>query len=145
MSTFADKLAAAACEGMKKRARLEEFERNHTQVALDREWKRIKPAVMREAETHGSTFFRMHYDASKNREFRPDAKYILARVPDDLQDLRTAEGCDVRIDPGDGGQDTWEICFSVAGRAYALNDKELKDQNNEEDDAVKEEEVKKGE
>lgn len=147
MGTFADELAAAACEGMKKRARLEEFERNQTQVVLDREWKRIKSKVMDEAERHGSTFFRMHYDARKNQEFCPDAEYILERMPGDLQDLRTAEGCDVRVDAGDE-QETWEVCISVAGRAYALRDKELKElkeQNNEEDDAVKEEEVKKEE
>jgi len=148
MGTFADELAAAACQGMKKRARLEEFERNQTQTVLAREWKRIKSKVMDEAEGHGSTFFRMHYDASKNQEFCPDAKYILERMPPDLQDLRNAVGCDVRVDPGDGGQDTWEICICVAGRAYALRDKELKElkeQNNEEGEAVKEEEVKREE
>jgi hypothetical protein len=147
MGTFADELAAAACQGMKKRARLEEFERNQTQVVLEREWKRIKSKVVDEAEGHGSTFFRMHYDASKNQEFRPDANHILERMPGDLQDLRTAKGCDVRVDPGDL-QETWEICISVAGLAYALMDKELKEikeQNNEEDEAVKEEEVKKEE
>lgn len=136
MGTFADELAAAACEGMKKRSRLEEYERNQTQGVLEREWKRIKSKVMDEAEGHGSTFFRVHYDASKNQEFRPDAKYILERVPGDLQDLRTAEGCAVRVDPGDV-QQTWEICISVAGRAHALNDKELKNQEKEKDEAVK--------
>lgn len=136
MGTFADELAAAACEGMKKRSRLEEYERNQTQGVLEREWKRIKSKVMDEAEGHGSTFFRVHYDASKNQEFRPDAKYILERVPGDLQDLRTAEGCAVRVDPGDA-QQTWDICISVAGRAHALNDKELKNQEKEKDEAVK--------
>ena len=130
-----------------EKARLEEFERNQTQTVLEREWKRIKSKVVDEAKGHGSTFFRMHYDARKNQEFYPNAKYILERMPGDLQELRTAVGCDVRVDPGEE-QETWEICISVAGRAYALRDKELKErkeQNNEKGEAVKEEEVKKEE
>lgn len=136
MGNFVDELTAAACEGMKKRSRLNEFERDSVEPRLEREWKRIKPDVIHEAEAHGCMVFRMHYDASRNQEFHPDEKYILERVPEDLQDLRTAEGCYVRVNPGEEPR-TWEIEINISQRVYTLKDKMPKDREKEKDEAVK--------
>jgi|SaaInlV_125m_DNA_1040241.scaffolds.fasta_scaffold02462_5 spore coat polysaccharide biosynthesis protein SpsF (cytidylyltransferase family) len=118
MGTFAEELTTAARVGQQKRKRLEEYEMDEVGDKLRREWKSFKAVVMERASSSGATHFEMTVDFRKNQEFFPSAKHLQELLPEDLEELRTAEGCYVRFEHGFDGPNTWKVIISCTGRVH---------------------------
>lgn len=118
MGTFANELAVAVSIGQKKRKRRETYEVDAVEGKLKREWIVFKKGMMEEALSGRRTCFEMPVDFSKNTEFFPSAKDLRAHLPEDLEDLRTAEGCYVRFEQGWNGPNTWKVIFSCTGLVH---------------------------
>ena len=131
MSTFVDELTDAVREGQKKRKRLAEFEQCQFKEKLAKEWTAFRTAMLKMAESSGDTRFIMPLDFSKHREFLPFAVDIWDNLPEDLEKLRHTEGCNVRLEHGTDGMNTWEVIVSITGRVNALNDKDQKAEKKE--------------
>lgn len=129
MSTFADELTKAAREGQKKRKRTEVFERDSLKSKLAKEWNAFSKKTLAEAEWSGRTCYTMSVNFKKNHEYQPSNRDIMDNLPEDLQDLRNTEGCSVGLEYGNDGAHTWDVIVSCTGRVNALNDKELKAEN----------------
>lgn len=101
--------------GQKKRKRREAYEVDAVEGKLKREWILFKKGMMEEALSSGTTLFEMPVDFSKNMEFFPSAKHLREHLPEDLEELRTAEGCYVRFEHGFDGPNTWKVIMSCTG------------------------------
>lgn len=124
MSALGNELVRETLEGMRKRKRVEAYERSNLRNFIERKWKNYKPDVKNQCK-QGAV--RAVFCINTNdwcHEYTPTVREVLDALPEEIQEMRRADskehGCFVTIHETDNFTGQYEIVFSIHDRVEAL-------------------------
>ena len=123
MSALGDELVHEALEGMRKRKRLEAYERSSLNERIATKWKKDKPEVLKQC---GNGAVRAVFKINTNdwcHEHSPTVREVLDALPEEIQEMRRADskehGYFVTIHETDKFSGQYELVFSIHERVEA--------------------------
>ena len=117
MSALGTELVNEALEGMRKRKRLEEYERSSLKEWIARKWKKDKLEVKMQIANGAARPVFLIDTTDKCREHTPTVTEVLDALPEDIQEMRRADskehGYFVTIHETDKHPGQYELVFSI--------------------------------
>ena len=112
-----------ALEGMRKRKRVEAYERSSLGVWIEKKWKRDKPGVKKQCGQGAARPVFLIDTKEWCREHTPTVREVLDALPEEIQEMRRADskehGYFVTIHETDKLTGQYEIVFSIHERVDA--------------------------